>query len=720
VRAGRDRLAGLTLTLTLTSVLVAGVPASARQADGPLSILNVPFLSQSELLCGGAAAAMVLRYWGERDLAAESFTHLVDRSRGGIPTPALVRDLTARGWEAVAVTGTDALLRAEIERGRPVITLIEDRRRVFHYVVVVAVSPGAIVFHDPARTPFRVLSREQFLRRWEPAGRWMAVVLPPRVSGLAAVHPPASDSSARPLASDSPAVPLAMGSPEAALTTDAIAGRVTAPSSAVIATAVASTAGSAAPRAARCEALVADGVRQARAKNFDAAERVLTSALSCPGPAPLRELAGVRVLQARWPEATDLAAAALREDARDELAWRLLATGRFLQDEFGPALDAWNAVGEPRIDLVGVAGVTRTRSRVVERSLGLSAGDVLTRGDLRRGQRRLSDVPALVSARLGYVPAPGGRAEVRASAVERTLLPSSPISWAALGAAAAVARELKVGTGSIVGGGERVGVEWRYWPGRPRFAVDVQAPTGWTTLPGVWGVTFARERQPFDSSSLPLSDRQTARFSLSSWATGGLRWAARAGLDEWRGRGRFVTVGGGLRSASAGDRLVGVLDVDGWSGERGFATVSASGYFRSSTVREGVVLTGVLGGGTVSAAAPGDLWVAGDTGRARPMLVRAHPLVDDGRLRVERLGRAGVFATGEVQRWWRASRLRVGGAVFADAATTRRRVDRGPMNDVDLGAGLRATVPGMSGVVRVDLAKGLRDGATRLSLVYEP
>jgi hypothetical protein len=47
----------------------------AAQGEGrePLALLDVPFISQSELLCGGAAAAMVLRYWGERGISAETF-----------------------------------------------------------------------------------------------------------------------------------------------------------------------------------------------------------------------------------------------------------------------------------------------------------------------------------------------------------------------------------------------------------------------------------------------------------------------------------------------------------------------------------------------------------------------------------------------------------------------------------------------------------------------
>src|SRR5687768_10234255 len=110
-------------------------PLEAQPAPSPLPILDVPFISQSEDLCGGAAAAMVLRYWGERGLTAESFAHLVDRSAAGIRTDSLLRELTARGWVAAALDGTDEAVDAELQRGRPVLTLIEDRPGRFHYIV---------------------------------------------------------------------------------------------------------------------------------------------------------------------------------------------------------------------------------------------------------------------------------------------------------------------------------------------------------------------------------------------------------------------------------------------------------------------------------------------------------------------------------------------------------------------------------------------------------
>ena len=138
----------------------------AAQGEGrePLALLDVPFISQSELLCGGAAAAMVLRYWGERGISAETFSHLVDRSAAGIRTDVLLDELRRRGWTADGGDGDELALRRELSSGRPVLTLIEDRPSTFHYVVLVGWHERGVVFHDPARGPFIVMSTGEFAR----------------------------------------------------------------------------------------------------------------------------------------------------------------------------------------------------------------------------------------------------------------------------------------------------------------------------------------------------------------------------------------------------------------------------------------------------------------------------------------------------------------------------------------------------------------------------
>ena len=639
--------------------------AHGAQTGRPLTILDVPFISQSEALCGGAAAAMVMRYWGARGLDAESFAHLVDRSAAGIRTTALIDDIRRRGFTATAVAGTSEAIARELADSRPVLTLIEDRPGTFHYVVVIGATPRALVYHDPARTAFRTMSREEFDRRWSAAERWMALVVP------------------------------------AAAATDA-------------AKLVPSVAAADAP----CDAMIAEGVRLAQSNELDAAERRLTTALSCGGSAPLRELAGLRLLQRRWSEVSDLASAAAAEDPSDAHAWRLLATSRFIQDDRAGALDAWNHVGEPRVDLVRVDGLVHTRQRIVEELLTIQRDDVLTRGRYVQARRQLRELPSAVSTELTFVPVPSGLIELRATVSERSLVPADRWTFAGLGIVAALRREVEFSTGALSGGGERITMGWRYWPGRPRVSGAIAAPAPWG---GLWSVDAFAERQPFTSDAIPTSHRRGAHVSLSEWMMPWARAEIRGGVERWNGIDTFGMLATGIRLLTFDERIDGRVDVSGWKAARSFGTVEAGATLRSTAERRGHVFVGRAGLAAASVRTPADVWFGGDTGRARHVLLRAHPVIADGQLRVENIGRRIVYASGEAQRWWEGKAgLRVGAAAFADAARIGRRLSPAERTDVDLGIGARLSVPGVSGVLRIDVAKGLRDGATALSFVYDP
>jgi hypothetical protein len=665
---GHVRPALLLLLISMTAPIAAQRPAST-DASEPLRILDVPFLSQPQALCGGAAAAMVLRYWGERGLAAESFAHLVDHSAAGIRTDALIGDLRRRGWMARGLRGTHDLIDRELARSRPVMALIEDRPGTYHYIVIVAAVERAVVFHDPARAPFRVMAVSEFDRRWQKAGAWMAVVLPPEE------------------------VPEPHAGPGERTLPQAVSDN-------------------------RCEWLIGEGVRLAQAGDHGGAERALLAALPCGGSAPWRELAGVRFLQRRWSDATDLAAAAVTEDAGDAHAWRLLATSRFLQDDREGALTAWNVVGEPRVDLVRVDGLTRSRQRVVERSMGAQAGEVLTPARVVHARRRLAELPAALSSRLTYAPVPGGLAEVRASMVERPLVPSSVWALAAVGLSAAATREVHVTMGALSGGGEALGVAWRFWSARPRLAAHAAAPSPWG---GVWRVDAFAERQPFDTPAIPRADRRALRVSGSDWVTSRLRWTIGAGMDRWEHAGTFAALGGALRFASHDDRLTGHVEIDRWIGPAPFARAHGVVSVRSSAERLGRAWQVTSGLGVLSNRAPTDLWFAGDTGHARPVLLRAHPLLDAGHLRSDRLGRFVTHGSAEARYWWAGPlATRAGAALFVDGAhVDGRAVSAGTRRDVDAGVGARLALPVLPGIFRVDLAWGLADGATAVSVVYE-
>src|SRR5829696_8673374 len=103
--------------------VVAALAIGAAAAAGPLSrLLDVPYLSQTEDLCGGAALAMVLRYWGERAVYPEDFSSLVDRGSAGIPTDVLSAEAARRGWQSfpvnIAAGSGEEQIRDHIDHGR--------------------------------------------------------------------------------------------------------------------------------------------------------------------------------------------------------------------------------------------------------------------------------------------------------------------------------------------------------------------------------------------------------------------------------------------------------------------------------------------------------------------------------------------------------------------------------------------------------------------------
>lgn len=642
--------------------------AQHTESPAPLRLLDVPFISQSEALCGGAAASMVLRYWGEVGVQAEDFAPLVDVAAGGIRTTDLAAAMQGRGSSAIAANADAALARAELAAGRPTIALIEDRPGALHYVVVVGWHERAVVFHDPARTPFVVMHPAEFERRWKVTSNWMLAVAP----GASRSAPPFQ-------------VEPAAAAPTAAPTT--------------------------------CDALVEHGVRLAQQQDLPGAERMLADATyQCAGAAPLRELAGVRLLQRRWGEVRDLAGRAVALDAGDAHAWRLLATGRYVGGDPAGALDAWNRAGEPVLDLVSASGLQRTAHRAVERLLALETGRVLTSADFARAKRRLEELPASSATRLEYIAQGGGRSEVRAHVAERPLVPHGWLSWATVAARTAATRELALGINSLSHRGERLEGRWRFWPHRPAYGVSAALPAG--SL-GLVTVDAMAEEQPFTTPSLPAADRTRARVALADWATGWFRWELRGGFDRWARDGTFAAAGASAQVEHLGATVI--LEADTWPGGEGFGRGEASVRWSSSRERRGTLVGVRAGLQFLGEHGPLDIWPAGDTGHAREPLLRAHPVLADGRLDVQRLGRRLQHAGVEVQRWRRGpGPLSLGFAGFLDVARTGHRLAGDALVDADAGFGVRVAVPGQRGVFRVDIARGLSDGRTAVSVGWQP
>jgi predicted double-glycine peptidase len=315
-------LSSFTQRLAIAVVAVAAampLPSAPGQApSSELHLLNVPYLPQSEALCGGAAIAMIMRYWGATDVYAETFASLVDPAASGIHGGDLVAALRSRGYEAQSVAGTRHHIDSRLAARQPVVALIEDRPGRFHYVVIVGWAEGHVIVHDPARAPFRILDEKTFLNAWAASGNWTLIATPSNADRRRTV-----DAEA-PLPDDR----LSRRSPDQP-----------------------------------CGDLMHEGIRLAGADNLTGARRLFElAATMCPDAAgPWREMAGLHALAAEWPAAASDARRALAKDSSDALAARILATSLFLEDDVDGALDAWNRVGEPIIDAINVIGLERDR-----------------------------------------------------------------------------------------------------------------------------------------------------------------------------------------------------------------------------------------------------------------------------------------------------------------------------------------------------------------------
>ena len=659
----------------LMAAAATGAAAAAPvdvQAATPARMLDVPYLPQSEDLCGGAAAAMVMRYWGARDLYADAFAPLVDHSAGGIRTDALAADLRRRGWTALVESGDLQAVEGQIAQGRPVIALIEDRPGRFHYVVVVSVAAGRVIVQDPARAPLRNIALDRFLRAWGASERWMLVLLPP--DGFSAATP-VSDG-------DSLAAP---------------------------------------PPPQMCVAMVTQGVADANAGNRAAAGDALTRAeVACPNSsAPLRELAGLEAAAGNWAAARDRAARAVSIDASDQYAWNLLATARFVEHDDLGALSAWNHAGQPRVDLLTVQGLSRTRYRIASDATGLTPRDVLTPGSLLLAQRRLQDVPAFASARVSYRPESGGRAVVDAAVVERDLFPRTYAALGAIAVEAAVNRFVSTTVASPTGGGEVVTVTGRWWQHRPGAWLTFAAPAP-AAIGGVWRVDASRETQAFGEDALEQT-RAHAGLAYGKWVTARARIEGNGGVDSWSNGGRGATFGVVAQFWPEMNRLA--LDVAGtaWTAAAPFGRFDGGVRWRSTAASSGHVWLARGALQIATDAAPEFVWPGADTGPARDVLLRAHPLLHDGVITGGVFGRELVAGSAEWRRWSRLPTwlVQIAPAVFVDTArATRGLATTDDRTHVDVGAGVRFSMAGM-GVLRIDLAHGLRDGATALSVGIE-
>lgn len=662
------------------------VSAPRTSADEVVRLLDVPYVPQSEALCGGAALAMVLRYWGESAVLAEDFAGLLEPGSAGIRTAVLVSTVRSRGWTALPVTGDRSVVQRHLAAGRPMIALTGQGAGPGHYVVVVAWANGSVIAHDPAVGPNRVHPEPEFDAGWARGGHWALLVLPPGAMTL----PDSVDG----------------------LTADLAPGT----------------------REDPCDAMVDEGVRQALDGDVEGAGTTLRAAEAlCPNSAaPLRELAGLRFNADDWKGATRLAERALALDPGDTDTWRLLAGSRFLLGDIGGSLDAWNHLSEPRNDLTHIDGLVRTRFQAVADQLDLPPRRMITSGAFRRAGRRLADVPANSESRLGMRPLPGGAAQVNVAVLERPLLFDGPLDAGGAALQSLVDRELSVDVASPFGRGELWTVQYRWWRERPKFQMALAIPAA-GGKPGIWRVEGLWEQQSYAPSAALLPglesgkaihvQRRRTSISFADWISPDLRLESSAALDKWVDRGSFGSIGVTLEARSASDRLSIITEAAGWMSTGGsvpFQAGSVSILWRPGEFTRGGWLA-CAGIRTASSHAPLDLWPGAGTGHGRAPLLRAHPLLDGGILNGRVFGRTLVHGGLERQSWpWMLGPVRIGWAAFLDGAKPWDTLSTGGVPwQVDGGVGLRLVGMGRRGQLRLDIARGFTDGESALSVAWE-
>lgn len=672
--------AGLWLTAGLgSSPLLAQSFASGNPTPGPTpAVLEVPYLPQSVLLCGGAAVAMVERWWGRRGVYAQDFSQLVRPELGGILTTDLAAAARTRGWDTRVLRGTPELVQRTLGNGVPVVALIQVGRDRYHYVVVVGWRDSQVTFHDPAGAPFTTTGEVEFLARWTGANRWALVIRP----ALTATGTTVRANNPDPAPADS----------------------------------------------MRCPPWLDRALDAAAANRLEEAALLLAEATqACPAePMILRELAGVRFKQARYAEAIPLAGEYVALVPTDGLGWQLLATSRYLAGDRDGALDAWNSVGRPTVDLLRIDGTRRIRFRAIADAVSVPHGTVLSTSDLALAQRRLSDVPALRRSVVEYQPVPGGMVEIHVAVNERPTI-EPPLRLAVAGAVRAAAQhEVGLELATPTGAGELWTASWRWERARPRAAFGIELPAE-LGFPGVISVQGAWERFRFalDPANTTVQEqtRRSASVGFGGWVSAGVRPSAALRLERWSANQSYLAISVGAELRARGNRFALTATTEhavALSGHPSYNRADAGASWASALGLGRPAWSARLGVDWASPNAPLGTWpvVGGDLSWAIPL--RAHSATSRGLLSGRSTGRgiihAGLAGDHPI---YRLGPLVLAAGLFLDGAEVIEPAD-GSVGDrfyLDAGAGLRiGLAEGRLGVLRIDLANGLTDGRVALSV----
>lgn len=145
-------------------------------------IEGVPFVPQQDNYCGPASLTMVLRYWGEPTDQEEIGRELYIKSIKGTLNFDLEFYARRRGYRAESFRGTLERVKAEIDRGHPLIVFQDQGIGPLafpHFFVVIGYDDTRelIVAHSGV-TENRLIPYREFLWTWGKKGNWTLRILP--------------------------------------------------------------------------------------------------------------------------------------------------------------------------------------------------------------------------------------------------------------------------------------------------------------------------------------------------------------------------------------------------------------------------------------------------------------------------------------------------------------------------------------------------------------
>ena len=167
------------LLASFASCTTAGrVPADA------VIIPDVPFFSQETYQCGPASLAMAMDYWyrkmGKDDwITPERIaTAIYSPSARGVLGIDLEMFARSHGFEALHYTGSMADLREKVDKGVPLIILVDYGFSVYeanHFMVVKGSTAGGVVVNS-GRNENQAISEGELGKIWKKTDYWTLAV----------------------------------------------------------------------------------------------------------------------------------------------------------------------------------------------------------------------------------------------------------------------------------------------------------------------------------------------------------------------------------------------------------------------------------------------------------------------------------------------------------------------------------------------------------------